>query len=87
MDGRGDPKANVQSVGDRDGPQPSLLFRTQDKHCDRHGKGNGRVRSWPAPKDSAAQQAESEDMGQVWANRVRRMMTSAWLIAQAVSQN
>ena len=72
MDGQGDTNADIESVEDRHQTQPPS-FCTECEHRRGHGEGDGGMRRWPAPENSAAQKAEVEDMTDVRADAVRRM--------------
>ena len=72
MDGHGDADAHVKGVDDRYTPQPPL-FRPKREDRDAHGKRNRRMRGRPTPEDSAAQNAESENVAQIGTHAVRGM--------------
>ena len=62
MDSHGNSDANIESIAHRYVPHPPLFRKERENrgcHCERYRGMRGR----PPPEDSAAQEAESEDVG------------------------
>src|ERR1039458_4212502 len=72
MDSRGDPYADVESVGDGHTAQPPLLWE-EGEYRGGHRECDGSVRGRPAPEDPAAQEAEAKRMANIRAQTARRM--------------
>ncbi len=75
MDGHGNPEPNIKCIADCQVSEPPMLGE-KFEHSDRHSEGNRRVRGWPPPEYTAAEEAESEKMGQIGVDAVPGMGTA-----------